>query len=117
MSHDHGSVFWEGLIAGVVDAKTLKRRRRLFTLANEAFPDGRIPDPYTSVWLNEFNNGSMKDLPFICVKLVITPQDDVSDSPPEQRAGAALPPLHTPVSQRHHMSLNLCSKSPCSPHL
>ncbi|KAF5385014.1 hypothetical protein D9615_001026 [Tricholomella constricta] len=57
------------------DAKTLERRRRLVALTKEAFPDGRIPDPYTSVWVNKSDDGSTRYLPFICATLVITPQD------------------------------------------
>jgi hypothetical protein len=81
----------------IVDAKTRERRRRLFTLANEAFPDGRIPDPYTSVWLNEFDDGSMKDLPSIRATLVITLQDDMSDSPPEPALLSLLTGLNNPL--------------------
>jgi hypothetical protein len=47
------------------DPKVQERRRRLRSLTKAAFPDGRVPDPYTSIWINEFGGDANKNLPFV----------------------------------------------------
>ena len=42
-----------------------ERRSRLRDLAKKDFPGGKIPDPYTSAWLNVMDGAAMRDLPFI----------------------------------------------------
>jgi hypothetical protein len=38
--------------------------------------------------MNQSGDNSVNQLPFICATLVITPQDDASGSPPEQKIRA-----------------------------
>ena len=66
------------------DPKVQEHRRRLRSLTKAAFPDGRFPNPYTSICINEFGGDAHKNLSFVRASLVITP--DVNDLvPPEQR--------------------------------
>ena len=66
------------------DPKSEERRRRLRVLAQETFPDGKMPDLYASVWINKFG-GADRDLPFVPATIVLTPLDDDPDHPTEQR--------------------------------
>ncbi|KIY48121.1 hypothetical protein FISHEDRAFT_59164 [Fistulina hepatica ATCC 64428] len=59
------------------DPKSKERRRRLRALAQETLPDGKMPDPYTSVWINEYGSAD-RDLPFVPATIVVTPLDDDS---------------------------------------
>ncbi|KIY52808.1 hypothetical protein FISHEDRAFT_55773 [Fistulina hepatica ATCC 64428] len=43
-----------------------------------------ISDPYTSVWINEYG-GAVRDLPCVPATIIVTPLDDDSADPPEQR--------------------------------
>ena len=51
------------------------RRARLRDLAKKDFPGGKIPDPYTAVWLNLIGDESTRDLPFIQATIRISPYD------------------------------------------
>jgi hypothetical protein len=42
-----------------------KERRRLLELTKESFPDGKVPDPFTSTWLALSADVAANKLPFI----------------------------------------------------
>jgi len=50
-----------------------ERRSRLRDLAKKDFPGGKIPDPYTSAWLNVMDGAAMRDLPFIQATIRVSP--------------------------------------------
>jgi hypothetical protein len=60
------------------DAESLERRRLAIAEMKRDFPDLKFPDPYTVVWLNNFEN-SFRKLPFICASIKITPAEDESE--------------------------------------
>lgn len=61
------------------------RRLKLRDLTRKDFPDGKIPDPYASTWLNLSGDSSTAKLPFIQATITVSPQDWPYDThPPEQ---------------------------------
>jgi len=46
-----------------VDPFAKERRRRLLELTKEAFPDGKVSDPYTIGWLNLTQDVAIDKLP------------------------------------------------------
>jgi hypothetical protein len=65
------STFTKGPASG--DDSTKARRLKLRDLARSEFPDGKIPDPYAAAWLNQYNGAALRDLPFICATICISP--------------------------------------------
>jgi hypothetical protein len=61
------------------------RRLKLRDLTRKDFPDGKIPDPYATTWLNLSGDSSTAKLPFIQVTITVSPQDWPYDTtPPKQ---------------------------------
>lgn len=66
------------------DPLAKERRRRLIDLTNQAFPDGKLPDPYTIEWLSLSQEAAANKLPFILASsIVVTSATDTSDNPPQ----------------------------------
>ena len=51
------------------------RRLELHNLTRKNCPDGKIPDPYATTWLNLSGNSSTAKLPFIQATITVSPQD------------------------------------------
>jgi len=53
------------------DPRAKERRRRVAELAEQTFPDGKAPDPYTSVWLWSLQDAAINKLPFITASRIV----------------------------------------------
>jgi hypothetical protein len=67
-----------------VDPLAKQRRRRLLELTEQSFPDGKVPDPFTSTWLGLSQDVAANKLPFILAsRIVVTSATDMSENPPQ----------------------------------
>ena len=67
-----------------LDPVAMERRRRLIELTKEAFPDGKVPDPFNLSWLALSQDVAANKLPFILAsRIVVTSARDLTNNPPQ----------------------------------
>ncbi|KAJ7197372.1 hypothetical protein GGX14DRAFT_667879 [Mycena pura] len=68
-----------------LDPLAMERGRRLVELTKEAFPDGKVSDPFNPRWFaSDQDVAANKRLPFILAsRIVVKSATDISDNPPE----------------------------------
>lgn len=67
-----------------VDPLKAERQRRLLGLTKQVFPDGKVPDPYTTAWLSLSSDASANRLPFIQTsRIIVTNTQSQAANPPQ----------------------------------